>query len=158
MSSYHGRHIHASGPSVLASDPDSYANGRVHQSTAPRRAELKTDAYWTTHSPPPLCPGLAVFLSSQIRPLFSIFSSFSVFRCLVIPGLLPSLCHHFPIFFSFHREPRCFLVFRPSTECPPGQSESRVPLRARRMHAFCGRNFPRDSADSVCTRGHPCPL
>jgi len=31
LSSYHGRHVHASGPSVLASDPDSYANGRVHR-------------------------------------------------------------------------------------------------------------------------------
>lgn len=33
LSSYHGRHIHASGPSVRSSDPDSYANGWVHRRT-----------------------------------------------------------------------------------------------------------------------------
>lgn len=36
LSSYHGRHIHASGPSVRSSDPNSYANGWVHRRTTAR--------------------------------------------------------------------------------------------------------------------------
>jgi len=115
-------------------------------------AELKTDAYWTARS-------LSLFLCLCS---FISFSSIHIFILLTLA--LPSLqsvnlilASSFTFSYIFLFPSRLsFFVLSPSIECPSGQSESRVPPRTQRIHAFCGCNFSRNSGDSICTRSHPC--
>lgn len=106
----------------------------------------------STFLPPFPSISLSLFLSFSLS--LSRFFFLSLFLCN-----RPS-SFSFPLspflYFSSSIVSHSSLVFPLCTECPLGQSESRVPPWTQRIHAFCGCNFPRNSDDSICTHSHPC--
>lgn len=139
--------------SVRSSDPDSYANGWVHRRTTARN--------WRLTLTGPRFPSLSslVIYPSLFLIHISTFISFSFHP----PP--PSLCSQLSLFsfplslflyFSPSMVSHSSLVFPPRTECPSGQSESRVPPWIQRIHAFCGCNFLRNFDDSIRIHSRPC--
>lgn len=112
-------------------------------------------------SSPPIYPSLFLIHTSTFIPpfplaLFFFPSLFSFHFFLRFSVVSHPHSHSLFLYFSPSMVSHSSLVFPPCTECPSGQSESRVPPWTQRIHAFCGCNFPRNSDDSICIHSHPC--